>query len=65
MKPDTDAVRRAIDHERPHQSRWLAGKLVESLGIIDAQAEEITRLREALEFYATLAVLKPTKGGKG
>ena len=49
MKPDTDAVRRAIDYERPHQSRWLAGKLVESLGIIDAQAEENTRLREALD----------------
>ncbi len=52
MKPDTDAVRRAIDYERPHQSRWLAGKLVESLGIIDAQAEENTRLREALEHIA-------------
>ena len=26
---------------------------------------ENRELREALEFYATLAVLKPTKGGKG
>ena len=47
MKPDTEAVRRAIDHERPHQSKWLAGKLVESLGIIDTQAEEIKQEKSA------------------